>query len=554
MVPQKSNTGISMGQRIAGPEFMRLIIKAAIDGMGWKALIWGVCFIIPLLICSCTEPSDMGRFHATPITNVILEDLGVVDEEPGAFEGARDPKIPDTQPSDKEYVIGSGDVLLINIMDLFAVNMEWQGQRQVSETGRITLPSVGTFLAAGRTEVELTDHIVDLLSPEVLKNPEVSVVVIGSRERFYSISGAVTAPGRYPLLGSNFRLSEAFAQAQGIPQMNADYAYVVRKVLESEDLVTESKTGYEEQKIEAWPAAIPEQPEMREGPIDGEDYIQPEEPTSPQPGKEQDELLESIKPMSVMITPVELAESDVPKPESWIEESQKEEILPPDTFEEVTSETTESVSDKPFKVVREGGGFKLIPAAGSPEQPGDWESPVSALPATKSKLADYGMEEMGGAGQIYDVIRIDLNKLRSGDLTQNIIIQSGDDIQVPYNSVGVFYVGGQVSRPGAYNLTGAQMTLKRAMVSAGPLTSLAWPSRCEISRMIGENREVTYQVNLEKLFAGAAPDIYIKPGDMINVGSHPLARFIAVVRQSFRATYGFGFVYDRNFADKDFMH
>jgi protein involved in polysaccharide export with SLBB domain len=164
------------------------------------------------------------------------------------------------------------------------------------------------------------------------------------------------------------------------------------------------------------------------------------------------------------------------------------------------------------------------------------------------------MEEMGGAGQIYDVIRIDLNKLRSGDLTQNIIIQSGDDIQVPYNSVGVFYVGGQVSRPGAYNLTGAQMTLKRAMVSAGPLTSLAWPSRCEISRMIGENREVTYQVNLEKLFTGTAPDIYIKPGDMINVGSHPLARFIAVVRQSFRATYGFGFVYDRNFADKDFGH
>jgi len=554
MAPKKSNTGLSMGQRIAWPEIMRQIIKTAMVGKGWNVLKWGFCFVIPLLICSCTEPSDMGRFHATPITNVILEDLGVVDEQPGAFEGARDPKIPDTQPKDKEYVIGPGDVLMINIMDLFAVNMEWQGQRQVSETGRITLPSIGTFLAAGRTEVELTDHIVDLLSPDVLKNPEVSVVVIGSRERFYSISGAVTAPGRYPLLGSNFRLSEAFAQAQGIPQMNADYAYVVRKVLESEDLVTESETGYKEQKIEAWPAAIPEQPEMQEGPIDGEDYIQPVEPTPPQPVNEQDELLESIKPMSVMITPVELAESDVPKPETLMEEPQKEELLPPNTFEEATSETTESVSDKPFKVVREGGSFKLVPAAGSPEQPEKWESPLSPQPVTEPKLGDYGMEEMGGAGQIYDVIRIDLNKLRSGDLTQNIIIQSGDDIQVPYNSIGVFYVGGQVSRPGAYNLTGAQMTLKRAMVSAGPLTSLAWPSRCEISRMIGENREVTYQVNLEKLFAGTAPDIYIKPGDMINVGSHPLARFIAVVRQSFRATYGFGFVYDRNFADKDFGH
>ena len=63
---------------------------------------------------------------------------------------------------------------------------------------------------------------------------------------------------------------------------------------------------------------------------------------------------------------------------------------------------------------------------------------------------------------------------------------------------------------------------------------------------------VTYAVNLEMLFKGAAPDMFIKPNDIINVGSHPVARWTAVVRQSFRSTYGFGFVYDRNFADVDF--
>ena len=59
-------------------------------------------------------------------------------------------------------------------------------------------------------------------------------------------------------------------------------------------------------------------------------------------------------------------------------------------------------------------------------------------------------------------------------------------------------------------------------------------------------------INLEMIMQGTAPDMFLKPGDIINVGSHPTAQWIAVIRSSFRTTYGFGFVYDRNFADVDF--
>ena len=48
------------------------------------------------------------------------------------------------------------------------------------------------------------------------------------------------------------------------------------------------------------------------------------------------------------------------------------------------------------------------------------------------------------------------------------------------------------------------------------------------------------------------PDFFIKPHDTINVGTHATARWRAILRNAFRATYGFGFVYDRNFADRDF--
>ena len=157
-------------------------------------------------------------------------------------------------------------------------------------------------------------------------------------------------------------------------------------------------------------------------------------------------------------------------------------------------------------------------------------------------------------GQHQEVVRVDLKALQSGDMTQNIVIRAGDYIQVPYNDIGVFYVMGQVSRPGPYSLQGQRMTLKQVISVAGPLSALANMNCCDVTRRIGRDKEVTCRLNLQKLMEGSQPDIFIKPDDIINIGSHPVARWVAVVRQSFRATYGFGFVYDRNLADKDFGH
>ena len=58
-------------------------------------------------------------------------------------------------------------------------------------------------------------------------------------------------------------------------------------------------------------------------------------------------------------------------------------------------------------------------------------------------------------------------------------------------------------------------------------------------------------VDLDKIASGEQPDFFIKPNDLINVGTHPTSRWRAVLRNAFRATYGFGFVYDRNFAYSD---
>jgi polysaccharide export outer membrane protein len=59
-------------------------------------------------------------------------------------------------------------------------------------------------------------------------------------------------------------------------------------------------------------------------------------------------------------------------------------------------------------------------------------------------------------------------------------------------------------------------------------------------------------VDLDKIAKGLQPDFFIKPFDYINVGTSGTSRWLAQLRNAFRATYGFGFIYDRNFATFDF--
>jgi hypothetical protein len=99
-----------------------------------------------------------------------------------------------------------------------------------------------------------------------------------------------------------------------------------------------------------------------------------------------------------------------------------------------------------------------------------------------------------------------------------------------------------------YTLTGRKITLKMAVASAGNLDNLAIPRKCEVIRRIGPNQEAVVQVNLQAIFDGDQPDIFLKPNDLVNVGTDAVAPFLAVTRNAYRASYGWGFLYDRNYA------
>ena len=151
------------------------------------------------------------------------------------------------------------------------------------------------------------------------------------------------------------------------------------------------------------------------------------------------------------------------------------------------------------------------------------------------------------------LIKIPADRLLAGDPRYNIVIKPGDTIHVPVDIIGEAYIMGNVNRTGFINLTGRPMTLKMAIAAAGGLGQLAWPKRVEVVRRIGENREEIVMVDLDRIARGEQPDFFIKPHDLINVGTHATSRWLAVLRNAFRASYGFGFAYDRNFAYQDYF-
>jgi protein involved in polysaccharide export with SLBB domain len=174
-------------------------------------------------------------------------------------------------------------------------------------------------------------------------------------------------------------------------------------------------------------------------------------------------------------------------------------------------------------------------------EPGEQPASQYEMPSVRSET-DTGTR----------LIRIPADRLLAGDSRYNIVIKPGDTIHVPVNIVGEFCIMGHVNRPGYFNMTGRPMTLKMAIAAAGGLGPLAWPKRVEVVRRIGRASEEIVMLDLDKIASGELPDIFIKPNDLINVGTHPTSRWRAILRNAFRATYGFGFVYDRNFSDRDF--
>ncbi len=162
------------------------------------------------------------------------------------------------------------------------------------------------------------------------------------------------------------------------------------------------------------------------------------------------------------------------------------------------------------------------------------------------RLARPDMEDGTLDGRITRLLEISYRDLISGKAILNVIVRPDDFINVVPPPTGVVYIDGEIARPGPYDLPATgQLTLSRLVAAAGGLGPLAIPERVDLVRRVGD-REATIRVNLAAIRERAEPDIALKSDDHVIIGTNFFAQPLAVIRNGFRMTYGFGFLIDRN--------
>jgi polysaccharide export outer membrane protein len=101
-------------------------------------------------------------------------------------------------------------------------------------------------------------------------------------------------------------------------------------------------------------------------------------------------------------------------------------------------------------------------------------------------------------GDDANVIRVNLETLQNGALTQNVTLQSGDTIFVP--RAETVFVSGQVYRPGEYPIR-AGMTVRQLLALAGGVTDRGSTRRIQIIREI-DSKETTISADQQDTVRG----------------------------------------------------
>jgi polysaccharide export outer membrane protein len=124
-----------------------------------------------------------------------------------------------------EYIIGVGD--LLDIVFFFHTELTTR-DLIVRSDGRITLPYLGDVKAAGTTPMEL-DSVLTSSFLEILREPNLSVIIRRPREKTAYVMGQVNRPGGI-LFDNQLSLLQAVASVGGLaPGAKANHTLLIRR-------------------------------------------------------------------------------------------------------------------------------------------------------------------------------------------------------------------------------------------------------------------------------------------------------------------------------------
>ncbi|MHC4446498.1 MAG: polysaccharide biosynthesis/export family protein [Planctomycetota bacterium] len=468
------------------------------------------------------DPSRTGRFEMEPTTISILDRIDVVEgaERPWGETSAATPE--DLLPSDLTYRFVPGDVVTIEVFGLLAEGEWTSSTRRIDAGGFLRVRSLGDIRAAGRTQQELEDEIVQQLAERVMFEPQVNLVLEEGGAFHYVVYGAVPAPGLFTLRSPDFRLLDALAVAGGAPPATGSI-YVIRQIALTEEI----------------------KPPYQRGP--GDAAVEP--PVTPAPAPppvDIESLLEQLEAGDDAVRPGMLPQEGEPV----VDIDELEPVRMPEL------QRTEDGDRVPVDIDQINGA--AAPLEPEPPQSGDTFIFVEERDEWLRVRAQPEVTAEPGAPPprqlvTQRVIEIPYEQLSRGESYYNIVIRPNDRIYVTAPEAGFVYIDGEIVRPGVYNLPNVgRLTLSRLVAAAGGLGPLAIPERVDLTRIVAQDREATIRLDLAAIRQRTEPDLYLKPDDHVIIGTSWLAPWLAVIRNGFRATYGFGFLLDRNFGNDVF--
>ncbi len=469
------------------------------------------------------DPSKTGYFEFAPTTMPILERIDVIQIAEKPFAEITQPVPEDLFPGSLEYRLRAGDVVQVQIYDLVVADQMDVSTCLVDQAGNIRLPTLGDVSAAGFTLSGLENEISDRLKGSI-DDPLITVALQSGQSFEFTIYGVVNGTGVYSIPRPDYRVMDALAMAGGTLG-TTENIYVIREIPLNERVNSDLKNrtqgdgSISSSSSSTTPSNTPSSNMDMESLIDQlEDSGSTNRSGTPGMVRQDDDSLLDLNALDQQDSYASGSQAD-----------SSQDYRRPAEFK------GGSTSGYRFDQKRE----VWVPVGGG-QQDVEMMLPVNDATARSRSYATR-------------VIQIDYQRLARGDSELNVVIRPEDRIFVEPPTEGNVYIGGEINRPGVFTLPRAgRLTLSRLITAAGGFGPIAIPSRVDLVRKIGPNRETAIRVNLSAIRNRSEPDIYMQPDDHVIIGTNFWAQPLAVVRNGFRASYGFGFLLDRNFGNDVF--
>lgn len=540
--------------------------------MSLKLIATILCFGFLLLVgCNANswmgDPGSQGYYKPTPTTIPILDRIDIIEEHE-TWPALSKVTPADLMPSDLTYRINPGDALDVSIYGLYATGQFHPVQRRVDQGGYFRVPEVGDVLVAGLTPQSAQDLLTRELAEKAMTHPSVQVDVLDQTGFTYTVYGGLAQWGVFTLRDPDMRLMDVIALAGGVPQ-SIKNVYVIRQLPVSDSVIPDwNKSDMTQDNGTKKNNTVPKSTIQKDTTPSSniEDLIKQLDvgdaqgiiPTVEDHSPTDNDITIPQTDIDDLIQQLDIGDTSTPAEESPLispgilqsgshELVDIDDLVPPRHRERVPVDVDDITGAAPVHTT--DSAYIYVPESDS------W-IPVSTDSSKHTQVDDKKTtprSEMAAA-ILERIIEVPWELLLQGDSSYNIVIRPGDRIYVKPPPVGNLYIRGEIGRPGVFEYpnTGHKITLSEFITSAGDLGPLAVPERVSLTRRISGNMQATVTLNYAGIIQRTEPDIFLKPSDHISIGTTWGATPMAIIRSGFRATYGFGFLLDRNFGNDVF--